>query len=1291
MKTINLILALCCVGALNATPPQPVQEVYMDEAGMHHVRWQTFVDRSYAIQISTDMVNWNYLPEIIAGDGEEACFCFETLGTDLFVRLNYADQTTIDPAVDDFDRDGVSNLAEVQSNQQPFYFNLPLQYRGSPGILNREIWTDMGASRSLDVVRSDHRFYDVPSASENITTVNFSEYGDRYAQTVRGYLIAPVTGEYRFWLTSNGDSSLSVGPDADKLKRREQIRLFARTPENDFGAQRGQASHPINLRAGEPYFFEIQHKAGDGIDHLSAAWSYVEENKLTNWALKSGVTATQSSFDENAAPASVAIDGDTNGALKSGDSISTTSEVQPWWQVNLGETRFIDRVEIFNRDDGISAEQNLSHYSIEIFDENDFVVASTTRHTSGTNTGATEFWETGGVLGKTVRVQLLGADPRMLFLAEVKILGRVDQNSGYQPLTVISANHFESYNGSPRDGDEDELDDQWELDHGFNPNMLESGEFSPSNDSDRDGFLVHQESSLDLIPGVPDSVPGYLTAERWKNVGPRFLERFYQTDQAFQAPESRLAQAATNYSILPSGTVVRLRGYIVPPETGEYCFWISSRDESELWLSTDQTKANKQRVAELTYADGNLIGVFSDEANIWDQYANQKSELIELVAGQRYYFEAIHLSKQSLKQHLSLAWARPGREREILPLSAVHSYGVEVNDLDDDMLLDQWENSVGLSSSDNGLTDREREGAKGDYDSDGISNLDEYRIGTDPTTFDNAGNGLTDMLAFSTLETISENEVDLVSEFEEGVTWSATESGNFLQDNFRGESVWSFSTNSNGYRIIELRLKLSGNLRSKEILPLRLSINGSEVFRPSVVLRENNPFTLRFATPYLYTGSHQIGLLVDNAVTRRSLELVELKVIEPGADTDGTAAPTVIENQLAERNQVEPFEIYSYVSPFFIEGIARSPQEVDLTSLSLQSVSQRRTQAEWDSVMTSLENQVDSYIENLDDSIETWASQDFTGQLDREGGEKEEVQAGAGNVAWFSDIDLTPNGATAFIANFENFGLTRSGIAVWTPYNALEGGEINLRAGSKLLLGAWTADGNGISTITFEGQDTNLSSTDSSVYEFVNSGTYQVSASHSSGASNVLTVNVRDADFGSVFYIHEQVEARPWELQNVDSESFIEVGDSILLRDQQVLPNGGVHLELTARSPGLFRVAARLSEKGPIMGIGNISASGISDAIRNDDDRSLDVTDGLGLLKSPLVISNMPPGGSVRVVIFRGGGMFQDGSTVAEFSADDIGPDGRIDFYILHPFGEPAGFCHYVQILDAEGNLLQQN
>jgi hypothetical protein len=74
----------------------------------------------------------------------------------------------------------------------------------------------------------------------------------------------------------------------------------------------------------------------------------------------------------------------------------------------------------------------------------------------------------------------------------------------------------------------------------------------------------------------------------------------------------------------------RMSGWLVPPVTGDYTFWIASDDSGEFWLSTDAEKANK--VLKCT------VPTWTDPLR-WDQYSTQKSGVISLVAGQAYYYE----------------------------------------------------------------------------------------------------------------------------------------------------------------------------------------------------------------------------------------------------------------------------------------------------------------------------------------------------------------------------------------------------------------------------------------------------------------------------------------------------------------------------------------------------------------------------------------------------------------------------------------------------------------------------
>ena len=93
----------------------------------------------------------------------------------------------------------------------------------------------------------------------------------------------------------------------------------------------------------------------------------------------------------------------------------------------------------------------------------------------------------------------------------------------------------------------------------------------------------------------------------------------------------------------------RLRGYLVPPVTGNYTFWIASDDGSELWLSTDDSPARRKRIATVNEWTA---------SREWTKEANQSSEPIALNSGQLYYVEAL-MKEGGGGDNLAVRWLRP--------------------------------------------------------------------------------------------------------------------------------------------------------------------------------------------------------------------------------------------------------------------------------------------------------------------------------------------------------------------------------------------------------------------------------------------------------------------------------------------------------------------------------------------------------------------------------------------------------------------------------------------------------
>ena len=163
--------------------------------------------------------------------------------------------------------------------------------------------------------------------------------------------------------------------------------------------------------------------------------------------------------------------------------------------------------------------------------------------------------------------------------------------------------------------------------------------------------------------GIAYTGPFDPTAPR-PSVGPgtgTILREFFQwTNGVTVLPQNLPANATPTSSSLitqletPSSVsdyyTHRVRGFIHPPQTGNYEFWIATDDEGELWLSTTDSPSNKRRIA--------FIQAWTSSRE-WTRFATQKSVSIPLVAGQRYYVEALQ-SEGSGGDNCAVGWSGPG-------------------------------------------------------------------------------------------------------------------------------------------------------------------------------------------------------------------------------------------------------------------------------------------------------------------------------------------------------------------------------------------------------------------------------------------------------------------------------------------------------------------------------------------------------------------------------------------------------------------------------------------------------
>ena len=309
---------------------------------------------------------------------------------------------------------------------------------GSGQIL-REWWTGISGS-TVQLLTSATAYPYAPSGTNNLTTFEApTNWADNYGTRVRGYVHAPVSGQYRFWIASDDYSDLRLSTDANPGNARSIASVPGYTGVREWTKYAQQKSALITLVAGQKYYIEALQKEGAGGDHLAVGWEvpgqalavldgiylspYVRP-AVTNVA--QGQAASQSSTYANAS-ASRAVNGSTNGTFSANASSSTNSNTNAWWQVDLGATYALDSIQLWNRTDCCA--NRLSNFYVFVANTN----ISGRSFTSLVNDASVWRYYSSGqapskldipanLNGRYVRVQLAGTN--YLTLAEVQVYGR---------------------------------------------------------------------------------------------------------------------------------------------------------------------------------------------------------------------------------------------------------------------------------------------------------------------------------------------------------------------------------------------------------------------------------------------------------------------------------------------------------------------------------------------------------------------------------------------------------------------------------------------------------------------------------------------------------------------------------------------------------------------------------------------------------------------------------------------------------------------------------------------------
>jgi hypothetical protein len=142
-----------------------------------------------------------------------------------------------------------------------------------PGNILHEYWWNIDGDNVADLLRSP-AFQGKPSATALRDLFEAPQnIGDRYGARMRGFIHAPVTGLYTFWIVTDDGGELFLSSDDNAIKKKSIATCPTAGGYRDWTRYPSCKSAPVLLTAGRRYYIEALQKEGGGSDHLSVGWT----------------------------------------------------------------------------------------------------------------------------------------------------------------------------------------------------------------------------------------------------------------------------------------------------------------------------------------------------------------------------------------------------------------------------------------------------------------------------------------------------------------------------------------------------------------------------------------------------------------------------------------------------------------------------------------------------------------------------------------------------------------------------------------------------------------------------------------------------------------------------------------------------------------------------------------------------------------------------------------------------------------------------------------------------------
>lgn len=141
------------------------------------------------------------------------------------------------------------------------------------GTITYQLWQNIGVGTAITDLTANINYPDNPSSTSELTSFEAPEnMSDNSGSRIAGFICAPLTGGYTFWIASNNEGELWLSTDDQPANKRKIAYHTDYTSSRQWNKYTTQKSVVINLTQGKTYYIEALMKEFNNNDNLAVGW-----------------------------------------------------------------------------------------------------------------------------------------------------------------------------------------------------------------------------------------------------------------------------------------------------------------------------------------------------------------------------------------------------------------------------------------------------------------------------------------------------------------------------------------------------------------------------------------------------------------------------------------------------------------------------------------------------------------------------------------------------------------------------------------------------------------------------------------------------------------------------------------------------------------------------------------------------------------------------------------------------------------------------------------------------------